>query len=145
MSVRATSHVSRGVLFLTVLAGIAASPVVSSLQARPADTPAQTPQFRAGADVVPVYATVRDPDRGFVLDLKQDEFEIYDEGRKQAITQFSIATQPLSAVVLIGIAIPAVILLRNVRSGAEPEEQPEPEHAGRRSAPRAQPDMHMGD
>ena len=101
MSVRATSHVSPGVLFLTVLAGIAASPVVSSLQARPADTPAQTPQFRAGADVVPVYATVRDPDRGFVLDLKQDEFEIYDEGRKQAITQFSIATQPLSAVVLI--------------------------------------------
>jgi hypothetical protein len=57
--------------------------------------------FRAGTDVVPVYATVRDPDRGFVLDLKEDEFELYDDGRRQAITQFTIAAQPLSAVVMI--------------------------------------------
>jgi VWA domain-containing protein len=101
MSVRAKSRVNPGVLFLTLLAGIAASPVGAGLQTRPSDTSAQTPQFRAGADVVPVYATVRDPDRGFVLDLKQDEFELYDDGRKQAITQFTLATQPLSAVVLI--------------------------------------------
>ena len=96
MSVRATSRVNPGVLFLTVLAS-----VFTALETQPPAALAQTPQFRIGADVVPVYATVRDPDRGFVLDLKQDEFELFDDGRKVAITQFALASQPLSAVVLI--------------------------------------------
>ena len=102
MSVRPESRVNPGVLFLTVLAAIVAWPAgVARLQTpQPAST-AQQPQFRAGADVVPVYATVRDKDRGFVLDLTQDDFELYDEGKKQTITQFTLAVQPLSAVVLI--------------------------------------------
>jgi VWFA-related protein len=48
-----------------------------------------------------VYATVRNKDRGFVLDLTKEDFELYDEGKKQTITQFTLAVQPLSAVVLI--------------------------------------------
>ena len=96
MSVRATSRVNPGVVFLTVLAGVCAG-----LRTQPPAALAQTPQFRIGADVVPVYATVRDPDRGFVLDLKQDEFELFDDGRRMPITQFALASQPLSAVVLI--------------------------------------------
>jgi VWFA-related protein len=62
---------------------------------------AQTPQFRAGTDTVPVYVTVRDPQRGFVLDLTQDDFEVRDEGRVQTITQFTTDRQPLSSVVMI--------------------------------------------
>jgi len=82
------SRISAGAFFLTVLAAVP-------------EPLAQTPQFRIGADVVPVYATVRAPDRGFVLDLTKDDFELYDDGRKQTITQFALATQPLSAIVLI--------------------------------------------
>ena len=101
MSSRAASPLNHGVLFLTVLAGIAVAPPVAGRDAQPSETSSQVPQFRGGADVVPVYATVRDPQRGFVLDLRQDDFELYDDGKKQAITQFALATQPLSAVVLI--------------------------------------------
>ena len=101
MSLGTTSRVKSGLLFLTVLGGVVASPGIAGRQARPPDSRAQTPQFRTGADVVPVYATVRDPNRGFVLDLTKDDFELYDDGRKQPITQFTLGTQPLSAVVLI--------------------------------------------
>ena len=101
MSVRPESRVNPGVLFLTVLVVAGWPGGVARLQTPPPGAPAQQPQFRAGADVVPVYATVRDKDRGFVLDLTQDDFELYDNGRKQPITQFTLATQPLSAVVLI--------------------------------------------
>jgi VWA domain-containing protein len=97
MSVRRQSRVNPGVLFLAILIGGAAA----RLQTPPPGVPAQKPQFRVGTDVVPVYATVRDKNRGFVLDLTQDDFELYDEGRKQTITQFTTAVQPLSAVVLI--------------------------------------------
>ena len=89
MLVRPTSRL---VLSLSVL-------FVSALLVAPAPSAQQV--FKAGADVVPVYATVRDPNRGFVLDLTQDDFELFDEGRKQTITQFTIAAQPLSVVVLI--------------------------------------------
>jgi hypothetical protein len=102
MSVRAKSRPNPGVLFLTVVAALVAWPGPAVHLQTPPPTATQKPQvFRAGADVVPVYATVRDPDRGFVLDLTQDDFELYDEGRLQKITQFTIAAQPLSTVVLI--------------------------------------------
>jgi hypothetical protein len=102
LSIRATSRVDPGVLFLTVLAGVFVSAPLAGLSTQPTAARAQqTPQFRIGADVVPVYATVRDPNRGFVVDLTLDDFELYDDGRKQPITQFTLATQPLSAVVLI--------------------------------------------
>jgi VWA domain-containing protein len=103
MSVRAKSCVNPGVLFLTVLVVVVWPGGVARVETETpqAAAPAQRPQFRAGADVVPVYATVRDPDRGFVLDLTPDDFELYDDGRKQTITQFTIAAQPLSAIVLI--------------------------------------------
>ena len=103
MSVQVRSRLNPGVLFLTVVTTLVAWPgPAARLQTPPPPTQTQKPQvFRAGADVVPVYATVRDPDRGFVLDLTQDDFELLDEGRRQTITQFTIAAQPLSTVVLI--------------------------------------------
>jgi hypothetical protein len=102
MSNRARSRPNPGVLFLTVLAAVVIWPAPPARLQTAA--PVQTGKlqvFRAGADVVPVYATVRDPERGFVLNLTQDDFELYDEGRRQAITQFTIAAQPLSVVMLL--------------------------------------------
>ena len=101
MPVRPKPRVYPGVLFVAALGVVAAWPAAARQNPPPA-TPAQRPQvFRAGTDVVPVYATVRDPKRGFVLDLTPDDFELYDEGRRQPITQFTVAAQPLSAVVLL--------------------------------------------
>lgn len=63
--------------------------------------PQQPPTFRGGVRTVPVYVTVRDRTGNFVLDLTQDEFEVRDEGKPQAITQFLTTAQPLSVVILI--------------------------------------------
>ncbi len=98
MSDRATSRPNPGVLILTVLAAVLSWP---GSAARLQTQPPKPQVFRAGADVVPVYVNVRDPERGFVLNLTQDDFELFDEGRPQKITQFTIAAQPLSVVVLI--------------------------------------------
>ena len=62
---------------------------------------AQEPQFRSGARTVAVYATVTD-DRGrLVPDLARDDFEIYDNGKLQTITQFASDTQPITLVMML--------------------------------------------
>jgi len=63
--------------------------------------PQQKPTFRGGAQTVPVFATVRDKDGAFALDLTRDDFEVRDNGKVQTITQFTTATQPLSSLLLL--------------------------------------------
>jgi Ca-activated chloride channel family protein len=57
--------------------------------------------FRSGARTVAVYATVTD-DRGrLVPDLTREDFEIYDNGKVQPITQFASDTQPITLVMML--------------------------------------------
>jgi Ca-activated chloride channel homolog len=58
-------------------------------------------QFRAGVDLVEVYATVTAPDGGLVTDLGRDDFEVRENGRPQAIAAFAAGTFPLT--VALGI------------------------------------------
>jgi VWFA-related protein len=51
--------------------------------------------------MVPVYVTVNDGTGGFVVDLKQTDFEIKDNGKVQEIAYFTADAQPLSVVILI--------------------------------------------
>jgi len=100
MPARSIPRVNVGALLASVLVGVWSAGAAHQIPASASQQ--QKPQvFRAGADVVPVYATVRNPKQGFVLDLTPDDFELYDEGRRQAITQFTIAAQPLSVVVMV--------------------------------------------
>ena len=46
----------------------------------------QQPTFRAGAYTVAVYATVTDASGRLVPDLARDEFEVYDNGKRQKLT-----------------------------------------------------------
>jgi Ca-activated chloride channel family protein len=61
----------------------------------------QQPTFRAGARTVPIYASVTDAIGRFVTDLTRNDFEVRDDGKLQAITQFSLDVQPLTAIVLL--------------------------------------------
>jgi VWFA-related protein len=61
----------------------------------------QQPVFRGGTRTVPVFVTVNNGDGGFALNLTQDDFEIKDNGKVQTITQFTTATQALSALLLL--------------------------------------------
>jgi Ca-activated chloride channel family protein len=62
---------------------------------------AQEQPFRSGANTVAIYATVTDAGGRLVTDLTRDDFEVYDEGRRQAITIFASEKQPLSIVMLL--------------------------------------------
>jgi len=81
----------RLVLAAVVLAGVALSTSGAAQQAT----------FRAGIRTVPIYATVTDANGRLVPDLERDDFEIYDNGRKQELTLFENAVQPISVVVML--------------------------------------------
>jgi VWFA-related protein len=61
----------------------------------------QTPSFRGGTDTVSVYATVLDRGGRLVPDLTKDDFEVYDNGQRQALTVFSSAVQPITIVIML--------------------------------------------
>ena len=56
----------------------------------------QVPVFRSGVDLVHLGVTISDKKGGLVTDLAQDDFEIYEDGRKQVIRYFA-AGDPVDA------------------------------------------------
>jgi VWFA-related protein len=72
----------------------------------------QRATIRADVDLVVVPASVKDSDGRFIYDLKQEDFSIFEDGRRQQIQQFSIDPAPLSAVVLIDTGVGGIALRR---------------------------------
>lgn len=62
---------------------------------------AQQPTFRISARTVAVYATVQDANGTLVPDLSRDDFEVFEDGARRDIVQFSSDPQPLSVVVML--------------------------------------------
>jgi VWFA-related protein len=63
---------------------------------------AQQSSFRAGTDVVSVYATVTDRDSGrLVTDLTLRDFEIRDNGQIRPVVLFAHDPQPFTAIVML--------------------------------------------
>jgi Ca-activated chloride channel family protein len=50
---------------------------------------AQRPTFRSGVDLTTIVATVSDRRGNLIPDLNRDDFEVYEDGRRQTITQFA--------------------------------------------------------
>jgi VWFA-related protein len=63
-------------------------------------SPQQAPVFRAGVDLVNVGVTVTDKRGVLATDLAADEFEIYEDGRKQEIRYFATGDRSASAPAL---------------------------------------------
>jgi Ca-activated chloride channel family protein len=57
--------------------------------------------FRTGVNTVPIYATVTDNRGTLVADLNAQDFEVYDEGRRQPITVFSRDVQAMTIAILL--------------------------------------------
>ena len=57
-------------------------------------------RLRSGVDLVSLSVTVMEGTR-YVSDLEESEFEIYEDGAKQAITFFSRVQQPIALAVLL--------------------------------------------
>lgn len=79
----------RATLALTL---VAAAIVVAAGQQQP---------FRTTSQTVAIYATVRDPEGRLVGDLTRDDFEVFDNGKRQNLTVFESSVQPISVVMLL--------------------------------------------
>jgi Ca-activated chloride channel family protein len=56
--------------------------------------------FRAGVELVSLNVTVSEGAR-FVTGLEQDDFEVFEDGTKQAVTFFSRVQQPIALAILL--------------------------------------------
>jgi Ca-activated chloride channel homolog len=82
---------------------------------------AQEPQskFKVSTNSVALYATVTDATKRLVPDLEQDDFEVYDNGKLQAVTQFDNRPLPISVVVMLDTSGSMTLALDLVKSAAE--------------------------
>lgn len=62
------------------------------------------PRFRARIDVIAVTATVRDAKGALVAGLTRDDFEVYEDGVRQPITQFASGRVPIGLGLLLDIS-----------------------------------------
>ncbi len=73
---------------------------------RPAPVePEQAPAIKVEVDVVNILCAVRDSKGGLVKDLTRDDFEVYEDGRRQEIRYFSRETDlPLTLGLLVDVS-----------------------------------------
>lgn len=63
---------------------------------------APAPQIRVQVNLVNLFATVRDKHKAIVTGLKQDDFQVYEDGQLQEITNFSAESNlPITLGILI--------------------------------------------
>ena len=88
--------------FALIAAAIgAAVGAVEGRQAKPLRDPRV---FRSAVELTSITATVRDQDGRLVTGLTRDAFEIYEDGVRQEITQFTNERVPVSLAVLLDIS-----------------------------------------
>ena len=83
------------------------------------DQAQQVPIFRSGADIVPLYVTVTDPNDRLVANLTQDDFEVYDNEVQQEIIVFRNDVQPISVVVMLDTSLSMAPQIGLLKAGAE--------------------------
>ncbi len=86
-----------------------------------AGLPAAQPQttFHTASRSVAVYVTVSDTAGTLVPDLTQEDFEVYDNGKKQTITLFDAGVQPITVVMMLDRSGSMTGNFRLVRNAAE--------------------------
>ena len=81
---------------------------------------AQEPQkFKVSTNTVALYATVMDSDKRLVADLVEEDFEVYDNGKLQAITSFDNKPLPITVVVMLDSSGSMTLALDMVKRAAE--------------------------
>ena len=92
--------------------------VSAELAAQQAPVPPQT-TFHTASRTVAVYVTVSDTTGKLVPDLTQEDFEIYDNGKKQTITLFDSGVQPITVIMMLDRSGSMTPNFRLVRNAAE--------------------------
>jgi len=76
-------------------------------------------RIRVSTQTVPIYATVTDNQRRLVTDLQQEDFEVYDNGKLQTLTNFVNGVTPFTAVVMLDTSGSMTLNLDLVKHAAE--------------------------
>src|SRR5215475_14081883 len=82
-------------LGLFVFVALAASLAAQSQQAPASQASQQTPTFKAQVEFVEVDALVTDQQGNFVRDLTKDDFQVFEDGKRQTISTFSLVDIPI--------------------------------------------------
>ena len=109
-----TPGVRAGWATLAALAAGVCVPLVISGAPQQATAPAQQPSsaapppqgnlqpsFRVGVDIVSLNVTVTDPAQKYVIDLAQDDFQVYEDGVKQDVMLFNRTNLPIALSLLV--------------------------------------------
>jgi Ca-activated chloride channel homolog len=76
-------------------------------------------RIKVTTQTVPIYATVVDSQGRLVSDLQQQDFEVYDNGKLQALTNFSNEATPFTAVVMLDTSGSMTLNMEFVKQAAE--------------------------
>ena len=80
---------------------------------------AQQPTFRAGTQIVSVFATVTDAQKRLVPDLQKTDFEVLDNDKPQPLVFFQNETQPITVIVMLDTSGSMTLTLDLLRAAAE--------------------------
>ena len=84
-----------------------------------APPPQQAPTFRTGVRTVAVPANVFDDQGEIVTTLKRDDFLIFDDNKRQELTNFESGQQPITALVMIDTSASMIPRLDLAKLAAE--------------------------
>jgi Ca-activated chloride channel homolog len=90
-------------LFAPLVAALLAG-ALASLSARQQPPIPDPKMFQSGIEITSVIATVTDKDGRLVQDLPQDAFEVFEDGVRQTITQFTRDRVPIGLGLLLDVS-----------------------------------------
>jgi Ca-activated chloride channel homolog len=76
-------------------------------------------QIRVSTQTVPLYVTVIDTAKRLVPDLAREDFEVYDNGKLQTLTNFDNRVTPINVVVMLDTSGSMTLALDLVKQAAE--------------------------
>jgi Ca-activated chloride channel family protein len=76
-------------------------------------------RIKVSTQTVPIYTTVVDGERRLVSDLLQEDFEVYDNGKLQVLTNFVNEVTPFTAIVMLDTSGSMTLNMDFVKQAAE--------------------------
>jgi Ca-activated chloride channel family protein len=79
----------------------------------------QAPTFKAGTQVVSIFATVTDPQKRLVSSLTQDDFSVFDNEKPQPVVYFDNSIHPINVVVMLDTSGSMTLTIDLLKQAAE--------------------------
>jgi Ca-activated chloride channel homolog len=97
------------------VAGVAAIAAVLSIPL----VAQQAPTFKAGTQVVSIFATVTDAQKRLVPDLTKDDFQVFDNEKPQPVIYFDNSIRPINVVVMLDTSGSMTLTIDLLKQAAE--------------------------